>query len=246
MKKTLILFTCILALTAMASCASIPTGTTADNDTASPTNSFDPDTAYAAILTESFELLSASSDSAEYTDEMFGIFEAAMTFGADAANTVGYVFRDVNADTIPELLIGVFDKHSDAHTKNEIYAAYTHDGNNPVLLFSGWARNSYALTDENTFYYYGSGGAANSIFGEYALSETGQFVCKNVYFTNPKEPEMTEIGYYHSAAGTTDPMQAEEWTASADEFWAVETALAAKTTALTATPFSAYTAANPT
>ena len=237
MKKLLMLFTCIFVLSAMASCASNPTGTTAV---------FDPDTAYAAVLSECYEILSAPTDNAKYPDEMIGIYEAAMMFGSDAIHTIGYVFRDVNEDTIPELFIGVFDKSSGAHTKNEIYAAYTHDGSNPVLLFYGWARNSYALTEENTFYYYGSGGAANSIFGEYVLSEAGEVVCKNVYFTYPQEPDMTEIGYYHSTTATTDPSQAEEWTSTADEFWAVEKALAAKTTVLSGTPLSAYSTANPT
>jgi hypothetical protein len=155
-------------------------------------------------------------------------------------DTIGYVFRDINADTIPELLIGSFDKTDDAYTKNEIYAAYTHNGKSPVLLFSGWARNSYALTDENTLYHHGSGGAAYSIFGEYRISEAGGFQCINAYFTYPKDDEMTEIGFYRNTSGIMDPAEAEEWAVSADEFWAAGDAIAAKTAKLSATPFSAY------
>lgn len=249
MKKLLFLLLCSISLTGMLSCGTIPTNdnvTTAEPGSNITQSAFDADTAYAATLAECYALLTAPADYTEYPDEMIGIYEAAMMLGADAVNTVGYVFRDVNADTIPELFIGTFDKSGDAHTKNEIYAAYTHDGTNPVLLFSGWARNSYALTEENTFYYYGSGGAANSVFGEYAISEAGEVVCKNVYFTAPIEPDMVEIGYYHSTTGNTDPAQAEVWSGTTDEFWAVENAIAAKTTVLTGTPFSAYTAANPT
>ena len=107
-------------------------------------------------------------------------------------------------------------------------------------MFSGWARNSYALTDENTLYHHGSGGAAYSIFGEYRISEAGEFQCINAYFTYPKDDEMTEIGFYRNTSGIMDPAEAEEWAVSADEFWAAGDVIAAKTAKLSAVPFSAY------
>lgn len=243
MKKLLFLLLCSISLTGMLSCGTIPTND--DVTTAAPgsnitQSAFDADTAYAATLAECYALLTAPADYTEYPDELFGIYEAAMSFGADALNTIGYVFRDLNEDTIPELLIGAFDKSDDAYTKNEIYAAYTYDGQNPVPLFSGWARNAYALTEDNTFFHHGSGGAAYAIFGEYTLSDAGEFICMNSYFTYPKDDEMTEIGYYRNTSGVMDPAQAEEWAVNADEFWAVGDALAAKTVVLTVTPFSAY------
>ncbi|MBR5219982.1 MAG: hypothetical protein IKV66_03240 [Clostridia bacterium] len=257
MKRLLISFSlCIVLVCSTVSCGTIPTGispvtddavTTAESVTDPAVPSFDADAAYADILSECYQLLTAPAGNTEYPDALFGIYETAMMLGVKAADTIGYVFRDLNEDAIPELLIGAFDKSDDAYTKNEIYAAYTYDGQKPVLLFAGWARNAYALTEDNTFYHHGSGGAAYAIFGEYAVSETGDFLCQNAYFTYPKEPDMTEIGFYRNTSGIMDPAQAEEWAVSADEFWAVDEALAAKTMALSAVPFSAYAAsdANP-
>ena len=257
MKKLLILlFLCTVSLTGMLSCGTIPTGTspvtddavtTAESVTDPAEPSFDANAAYADILSECYQLLTAPAEYTEYPDALLGIYETAMVLGVKAADTIGYVFRDLNEDAIPELLIGAFEKSDDAYTKNEIYAAYTYDGQKPHLLFAGWARNAYALTEDNTFYHHGSGGAAYAIFGEYTLSDAGEFVCMNAYFTYPKEPDMTEIGFYRNTSGIMDPAQAEEWAVSADEFWAADEALAAKTMALSAVPFSAYAApgANP-
>ena len=250
MKKLLFLLLCSISLTGMLSCGTIPTNddvTTAEPDSNITQSAFDADTAYAATLAECYALLTAPAEYTEYPDALLGIYETAMVLGVKAADTIGYVFRDLNEDAIPELLIGAFDKSDDAYTKNEIYAAYTYDGQKPVLLFAGWARNAYALTEDNTFYHHGSGGAAYAIFGEYTLSDAGEFVCMNAYFTYPKEPDMTEIGFYRNTSGIMDPAEAEEWAVTADEFWAVDEALAAKTMALSAVPFSAYAAsdANP-
>ncbi len=257
MKRLLISFSlCFVLVCSTVSCGTIPTGTSPVTDnavtTAEPVTdpavpSFDADAAYADILSECYQLLTAPAGNTEYPDGLFGIYETAMVLGVKAADTIGYVFCDLNTDTIRELLIGSFDKPDDAYTKNEIYAAYTHNGKSPVLLFSGWARNSYALTEDNSFYHHGSGGAAYSIFGEYKLSDACEFVCMNAYFTYPKDDEMAEIGFYRNTSGIMDPAQAEEWAVSADEFWAVDEALAAKTMALSAVPFSAYAAsdANP-
>ena len=254
MKRFLILlFSCVVLLCSMDSCGVPPQNAEAqpsDDTTASefmpdpPESVFDAETAYADILSECSQFLSAPKDSTEYPDGLFGIYEAAMVIGAEAADTIDYVFRDINEDSIPELLIGTFDKDSRAYTKNEIYAAYTHDGQKPVLLFSGWARNSYALTEDNTFYHHGSGGAAYSLFGEYKLSDTGDFVCLQAYFTYPRNDEMTEIGYYHNTSGIWDPAEAEELPDDADDFWTFKEALAAKTLKLSATPFSADTKAD--
>ena len=257
MKHLLISFSlCIVLVCSTVSCGTIPPGTspvtadavtTAESITDPAVPSFDANAAYADILSECYQLLTAPAEYTEYPDALLGIYETAMVLGVKAADTIGYVFRDLNEDTIPELLIGAFDKSDDAYTKNEIYAAYTYDGQKPVLLFAGWARNAYALTEDNTFYHHGSGGAAYAIFGEYAVSETGDFLCQNAYFTYPKEPDMTEIGFYRNTSGIMDPAEAEEWAVTADEFWAVDEALAAKTMALSAVPFSAYAAsdANP-
>lgn len=247
MKQFLTLFfLCIVVLNSAVSCGTLPTGTqpTTDHSEMPAKPAFDADAAYDAILSECYRLLTQSSDSEDYPGDLFGLSEAALMLGTEAVNTIGYVFRDVNGDAIPELLIGTFDKDAEAYTQNEIYAAYTHDGQNPIPLFSGWARNAYALTEDNTFYHHGSGGAAYSIYGEYAMSDSGEFQCLHAYFTYPKNEEMNEIGYYHNTSGISDPAQAEELSIDAEDFWAAGDALAAKTVKLTATLFSAYTASD--
>ena len=66
---------------------------------------------------------------------------------------------------------------------NEIYAAFSHDGEDLIPLFEKQKRNTFALTDTGTFYFYGSDGADFHIIAEYRLTAEEGLVCKDFYFT---------------------------------------------------------------
>ena len=184
---------------------------------------------YYALLEGICELVEKQDDTAELQEGELGIYEAALAMGGEAINKMGFLMTDLNNDDVVELLVGVFDKDVSAYTKNEIYAAYTHDGEKPVLLFEGRNRNAYSLLDGGTFFYYGSSGAVYTMFGEYALSAEGELVCKDYYFTYEKDADFTEIGFYHNTDGAWDPKVSEELDVSEDEFWAYEDTFAQNT-----------------
>jgi hypothetical protein len=184
---------------------------------------------YYALLEGFCELIEKQDDTVELQEGELGIYEAAQGIGDEAINKMGYVMTDMNDDGLVELLVGVFDKDVSAQTKNEIYAAYTHNGEQPVLLFEGRNRNAYSLLDGGTFFYSGSGGAAYAMFGEYALSAEGELVCKDYYFTYEKDANFTEIGFYHNTDGEWDPKVSEELDVSEDAFWEIWNALARNT-----------------
>ena len=51
---------------------------------------------------------------------MAGIWDAALALEDEALNEIGYTFKDLNGDDIPELLIGSFNNADDAFVNNEI------------------------------------------------------------------------------------------------------------------------------
>ena len=76
---------------------------------------------------------------------MTGIKNAAQVLGDEALNKLEYSFTDINNDGTEELMIGCFEADDSASTKNEIYAAYSHDGTTATLLFEKQAQNTFAL-----------------------------------------------------------------------------------------------------
>ena len=117
----------------------------------------------------------------------------------DNAEIVGYSFKDINNDGIFELLVGGTQS---VEGLNQIFAAYTLVDNEPVLLFEGWSRSRYYLTEDNEFYYEGSSSAAESNTAIYYVDENGNFTLKSSYFTKPNE-DWTQIHYFY----TTDDEQ---------------------------------------
>lgn len=200
---------------------------------------FDCEAVYGDVLYDFYEIISNPEAVEDFDYGIRGVYEAAEALGDDALDTIRYVFRDINRDGREELLIGCFITPDFAHVKNELYAAYTYDGNAPQLLFEGRSRNSYSLTDSDTFYYYGSNGAIYSIFGEYELSESGELSCKDFYFTYEKDNNWENIGLYHNTIDEWDPKVSEELDMSMEEFWKIDEALAARTAKVSdALPFS--------
>jgi len=71
---------------------------------------------------------------------------------------IGYCFRDVNGDDVPELFIGCVGN-------KEIYAMFTLNGQNePVQLIDAGERNSFYLEPDNCFVNFGSGSAYSGVY----------------------------------------------------------------------------------
>ncbi len=197
-----------------------------------------PDDLYGDVLANFYDIIAHPEERTEFAEGEFGVFEAANALGADALDAIGYVLTDLNGDGTDELLVGVFDKPEGAHVKNELYAAYTYDGQQPVLLFEGSARSAYSLMEGGSFYYYGSGGAMYSIFGEAVLNDNSALEWVDYYFTYETDETRTEIGFFHNNSGVWDPAEAERLDIDGDAFWALQEAYAKRTAELADTKFA--------
>lgn len=192
---------------------------------------------YAPVLKLYYDAISHAVEEPGVMDEPYGVHEAVAQLGEGAADVIGFVFRDLNGDGTEELLIGVFEKTPEAYSRNELYGVYTHDGQQPVLVLEGAARNAYSLTQENTFFHNASSGAMYSICGEFELGADGELVCKDYYFTHEKDEDFN-LGFFHNTSGEWDVAVSEELELDWDGYAAIQDALAQRTVALEDSKFS--------
>ncbi len=189
-----------------------------DGDTANST--VDHESIYAPILDEVADIVNSGYDyDKSYKYAGNGLMEKAMYPGdKPLAETVGYVLEDISGDGIPELMIGCDEDYSDFGSQSYLFSVFSIKGNKPVQIIDGWARNSYRWIGDGHFYYFGSGGAAYSYFGECHLSEDGtKELWDDFYLTDEKDGG--SIGLYHNNTGSSESSQSEELSISEDEFW---------------------------
>lgn len=146
-----------------------------------------------------------------------GIYEAVGSYESadDRMKAIAYCVMDVNEDGVEELLI--VDTVYPEPGNVRILDMYTLVEGTPVKVIEGWARNRFYLLDDGRIYCSGSGGAAYSneellIFDPHAVKLTST----ELYFTYPKDNDMSNIGFYYSADGIYDVSAATE--ISEDEF----------------------------
>ena len=157
----------------------------------------------------------------------------------EALECIGYRFEDLSGDGIPELLIGAVPREGDLVRGSSLYAVYTLADGAPRFLLEGWARSSYRLTKDGSFFHQGSNGAMYSIFGTVSLSpEDASIVWKDYYFTYEKDGNFEDIRAYHNTSGEWDPAVSEE--IPLDDFWQIELDLIEYTRNAEFTPFSEY------
>ena len=196
------------------------------------TADFECEEAYRPAL-EDLRVAIASGENAENLYDGFNsICEAATQLGDGAEDTIGYVFNDTDGDGKEELFIGCFETDGSADVNNEIYAAFSHDGEDLIPLFEKQKRNTFALTDTGTFYFYGSDGADFHIIAEYLLTAEDGLVCKDFYFTYPKDENIDQFLYYHNTSGKWDPAVSEKMDMSPQEFEEIRKNLAERTAVL--------------
>jgi len=100
------------------------------------------------------------------------------------ASKVGYLFRDVNGDNIPELLIGCLGE-------KQIYALYALEGTSPKLVIDAGERNSFYLEPDNAIVNRGSSSAFLSAVMIYTLKGTAlslEVGLVSDFSVNEKEP----------------------------------------------------------
>ena len=225
-KSALIIILCIAAVCILSAC----------NKTEGPVPE-KPETAYKDTLADMQGILSSPESAENVFDGMYGVYEAILALGDVAADTVGYAYNDMNMDGQEELLIGNFEGTGSSDVKNEIYAAFTYVGGTLEPLFEKQKRNTYALTDTGTLYFYGSDEVAYHIVAEYQLTEEG-IVCVDFYFTYPKYGDINDIEFYHNTTGEWDPEVSEKVDMTIDQFEEIRKNLAARTVFIDATKLS--------
>ena len=226
-KRVLIFILCAAAVSTLPAC------TKSKEDT----EPFACESAYKGTLENLSEVITLPEGEEYIYDGMYGVYEAAKALGDAAADTIGYVYNDMDKDGKEELLIGNFEGTGSPDVKNEIYAAYSHDGETLEPLFEKQKRNTYALTDTGTFYFHGSDGVKYHIVAEYEMTEEG-IVCKDFYFTYPINGDGNNMGYYHNTTGVWDSEGSEKIDMTFEELEEIRKELAARTVSVDAAKLS--------
>lgn len=235
-KRAMILIFCIAAMSILCSCNKTQKKDPPDITPLQP-ETFESEAAYQETLGALSELLASPGDAENLNDGMYAVWQAIEQLGDAAADTIGYKFNDLNKDGKEELLIGNFEGTGSPDVKNEIYAAFSHDGDTLEPLFEKQKRNTYALTDTGTLYFHGSDGVKYHIVAEYEMTEEG-IVCKDFYFTYPIDGDGSNMGYFHNTTGVWDSEGSEQIDMTFEELEAIRKDLAARTVPVDAAKLS--------
>lgn len=198
----------------------VTTEATTENTTEATTESaqIDYEAVYAPVLQHTFDVIVSEDDIDDIEEEDMGIYEIKMYDGIEAGlNNVGYAYRDLNDDDVPELIIG--------SKFGTILAIYGIENDKPVFLVAGRSRSTKNLMkDGKTIHTYGSSGAAYSIFGTMQVSKDGKSIeWQDCYFTYPDDNN--SVHYYHNTTGIWEPEEAEELNINNDDFFALDEAV---------------------
>ena len=221
-RRALIIILCIAAVCILSAC----------NKTEGPTPE-KPEAAYKDTLADMQGILSSPESAENIFDGMYGVYEAILALGDDAADTVGYAYIDLDQDGQKELLIGNFTGTGASDVKNEIYGAYTYHMGIREPLFEKQKRNTYALTDTGTLYFHGSDEVAFHIVAEYQMTEEG-IVCIDFYFSYPKYGDINNLEYFHNTTGQWDPKVSEKVDMTYEQFEEIRKNLAVRTVSIDA------------
>lgn len=195
---------------------------------------------YKEILDSTYELAVADKSGVHTADGQVGIMEVVGGYkGDEALGKIGYTFMDLTGDGFSELIIGHIPESG--KESYSILSAYTIAHDMPWLLIEGWARNSYYLLDDGTFFYMGSGGAAYSVIGNYRMSQGGtSLICNDYYFTEPDENDANVLAVYHNTNGKPKADRSERTDLTIEDFSEIRKDWEDKRVSLELKAFSEY------
>ncbi len=181
------------------------------------------DAVYEPVLDCYYDMIVNGYDAdRDYEYMSTGLMEELMYSQDKMIDTAGYLIKDISGDQVPELLIGR-NEPADYESPDEVstvYAVYTVKDREPVMVFEGMTRSSFRWLGDGHFYYFGSGGAMFTLFGECHLSFDGtENEWDDFYFTDEKQGG--EIGFYHNTTGAAIADQSEELDIPEAEFWSL-------------------------
>ena len=181
--------------------------------------------AYDRILERSVEVLS-SGDDIETGDGEMGLLEACYS-----GTGVGYAVEDLTGDGVPELILGSLEDDT-------IFAVYTGDRGEPVLMLEGGYRHPCRYLGGGRFFCSGFASAFNSILASYALSGDGlELTCEDFYFTDESADNMMTVAFFHNTSGVMDPDVSEQLDMDYDGFFAIEDKWMSQVRTIELTPF---------
>ena len=155
---------------------------------------------YNAVLRKHITAIDEGWDSERLEKEdmsyMYNVLRAGGTNKKKLLDKIGYIYYDVNADGIDELLIGEI---ANGEWKGVIYDMYTMVNRKPKHVMSGGTRNRYFVCDKNFICNEYSSGAKESGWIVYTLVENSTELFHQVSFkydayTNPKNPWFLAYG----------------------------------------------------
>ena len=181
--------------------------------------------AYDGILQRSVEILSSGGD-IETADGEIGLLEAC--YGGAG---VGYAVEDLTGDGVPELVLGSLDDDT-------LYAVYTGDRGEPVLMLEGGSRKQCRYLGRGRFFCSGSASAFNSILSAYALSKDGlELICEDYYFTDEAAGNGMDVAFYHNTSGVMDPDVSDQLDIDYEQFFIIEDSWMEQVQTIALTPF---------
>ncbi len=192
--------------------------------------------AYAELIDKYYTMISEMQGFDEVSEGDIGIAEVISHYETadEALSSLGYALKDIDGDDIPEFLLCPVIREEDPYGHN-ILLCYNLVNGEPSYLFSAWARSAYYVLQEGGLFYSGSNSAAESLFGEYVVSENKSGLeATSFYFSVIKD--IDSVLYYRNNTGIEEPDTSEE--ISVDEFWEAQEAGMKRTLKLDLTVFS--------
>ena len=178
---------------------------------------------FAPVLDEARDIIKNGYDfDRDYDHSSEGLMERVMYPGdEDLSEVIGYYYKDFNGDDIPELLIGenAANEYDNPNDIAYIYGGYSCKDGKPVCFVEGWARNRQNYLGDGRFFNMGSGGAMNTCFGEWHLSEDGsEQVWDDFYFSQEDAASRAPV-FFHNTTGNEEVDESEKLDITEEEFW---------------------------
>ena len=178
---------------------------------------------YAPVLDEARDMITNGYDhDRDYDFPSNGLMERVMYPGDDdLSEVIGYYYKDLNGDDIPELLIGenAANEYDNPNDIAYIYSGYSCKDGKPVCFVEGWARNRQNYLGDGQFFNMGSGGAMNTCFGEWHLSEDGTEQVWDDFYFSQEDAQKRAAVFFHNTTGREEVDESEKLDITEEEFW---------------------------